>query len=70
MEDKIGFHGELPTQEALEERAKQLDVWEAQHPYVGDMSLEELKEYIKSIIMSLSSEEKTKFIEGLVSFIK
>ena len=72
MADKLGFYGVIPTKKELEKRAKQEEKnrikWEKEHPYIDDMSLKDLKDYIKSVILSLSADEKEKFMQGLISF--
>jgi hypothetical protein len=71
MDDKLGFYGTTPTKEEqeknAEEREKQLRIWEAQHPYIDDMTFNELIDYVKKVIFTLSPTDREVFFKGIMS---
>jgi hypothetical protein len=71
MGDKLGFYGTTPTEEEqeknAEERAKQLEIWEVQHPYIDDMTFNELIDYVKKVIFTLSPKDREVFLKGIMS---
>jgi hypothetical protein len=59
----IGFYGDIPTPEQQQEREKQRAAWQKAHSYVDDMNLQELQDYIKSVLISLSDADKKLFLD-------